>query len=59
LSAQLRFWNVMVRLINGGFTELTAIDKVHQAYENALSVTSVLNKMQKDKIVGGHPNLNL
>jgi hypothetical protein len=49
----------MVRLINGGFTELTAIDKVHQAYENALSVTSVLNKMQKDKIVGGHPNLNL
>ena len=53
------FWNVMVRLINGGFTELTAIDKAHQAYGNALSVTSVLNKMQKDKSVGGHPNLNL
>jgi hypothetical protein len=50
----------MVRLINGGFTELTAtIDKVHQAYGNTLSVTSLLNKMKKDKSDGGHPNLNL
>jgi hypothetical protein len=53
------FWTVMARLINGGFTELTAIDKVHQAYGNNLSVTSILNKMQKDKRNGGHPNLNL
>jgi hypothetical protein len=53
------FWNVMRRLINGGFTELTAIDKIYQAYGNTLSVTSILNKMAKDKSGGGHPNLNL
>jgi hypothetical protein len=53
------FWSVMVRLINAGFTELTAIGKIHQAYGNNLSVTVVLNKMQRDKRNGGHPNLRL
>ena len=49
----------MKRLINGGFTELTAIDKIYLAYGNTLSVTKILNKMVKDKSGGGHPNLNL
>jgi hypothetical protein len=49
----------MVRLVNAGFTELTAIDKVHQAYGMNLSVTAIPNKIQKDKKDGGHPNLNL
>lgn len=53
------FWSVMANLINAGFTELTAIDKIHQAYGNNLSVTTVLNRMQKDKKNGGHPNLTL
>jgi hypothetical protein len=53
------FWSVMVRLINAGFTELSSIDKIHQAYGNNLSVTIVLNKMQRDKRNGGHPNLRL
>ena len=33
------FWTVMSQLINVGFTELSEIDKVHQAYGNDLSVT--------------------
>jgi hypothetical protein len=53
------FWDIMVRLVNAGFTELTTIYKVHQAYGMNLSVTAILNKIQKDKNDGGHPNLNL
>lgn len=49
----------MARLINAGFTESTAIDKIQEAYGVALSVTAVLNKIQKDKKNGGHPNLVL
>jgi hypothetical protein len=51
------FWSVMSRLVNAGFTELTAIDKIHQAYGVNLSVSSVIAKMQRDKRNGGHPNL--
>jgi hypothetical protein len=51
------FWSVMSRLVNAGFTELIAIDKIHQAYGVKLSVSAVLNKMQRDKKNGGHPNL--
>jgi hypothetical protein len=47
------FWDVMVRLVNAGFAELTAIDKVHQAYGMNLSFTSILNKIHKDKHNGG------
>lgn len=53
------FWAVMARLINAGFTELAGIDKIHQAYGANLSVTAILNKLQRDKRNGGHPNLTL
>jgi hypothetical protein len=53
------FWDIMVRLVNAGFTELTVKDKVHQVYGMNLSVTAILNKIQKDKKDGGHPNLDL
>jgi hypothetical protein len=43
----------MSRLVNAGFTELTAIDKIHQAYGVNLSVSSVLSKIQRDKRNGG------
>jgi hypothetical protein len=53
------FGDIMVWLVNAGFTELTAIDKVHQACGMNLSITAILNKIQKDKKDGGHPNLTL
>lgn len=53
------FWTVMARLINAGFTELSAIDKIHQAYGNNLAVSTILNRMARDKRDGGHPNLRL
>jgi hypothetical protein len=53
------FWEVMVKLCNAGFTDLSSIDKVHQAYGMKLSVSTILAMMQKDRKVGGHPNLSL
>jgi hypothetical protein len=53
------FWEVMVKLCNAGFTDLSSIDKVHQAYGMKLSVSAILALMMKDRKVGGHPNLCL
>jgi hypothetical protein len=53
------FWDVMVRLVNTGFTELTAVDKVHQPYGVNLSATAIINKTQKEKKNLGHPDLSL
>jgi hypothetical protein len=53
------FWEVMVKLCNSGFTKLSSIDKVHQAYGMKLSVSAILTMVQKDKKFGGHPNLSL
>jgi hypothetical protein len=53
------FWEVMVKLCNAGFTDLSSIDKVHQAYGMKLSVSSILAMMMKDRKVDGHPNLSL
>jgi hypothetical protein len=38
----------MMNIDNAGFTELSAIDKIHQAYGVHLSVSAILSKMQKD-----------
>jgi hypothetical protein len=40
-------------------TNLSSIVKVHQAYGVKLSFSAILAMMQKDKKVGGHPNLSL
>jgi hypothetical protein len=53
------FWEVMVKLCNAGFTDLSSIGKVNQAYGVKLSVSTILALMQKDKKVGGHPHLSL
>jgi hypothetical protein len=52
-------WEVMVKLFNARFTDLSSIDKVHQAYGMKLSVSAICSMMQKDRKVGGHPNLSL
>jgi hypothetical protein len=51
------FWEVMVKLYNAGFTDLSSNDKVHQAYVMKLSVSAILALMMKNRKVGGHPNL--
>jgi hypothetical protein len=48
----------MTKLCNAGFSDLSSIDKVHQAYGVKLSVSAILAMMQKGKKVGGHPNLS-
>jgi hypothetical protein len=53
------FWDVMVKLVNTGFTELMEIDKIRQPYGISLAFTAVLNKLQKDKKNDGHPTLCL
>jgi hypothetical protein len=53
------FWAIMVKLVNSGFNEVSAIDKIRQAYGINLSVSAILNSMQKDRKNGGHPNLSL
>jgi hypothetical protein len=52
------FWAIMVKLINAGFTEVSAIDKIHQAYGISLPVSAILSKMQTDRKNGGHPKLS-
>jgi hypothetical protein len=47
------FWDIIVRLVNAWFISLTAIDKVDQPYGMNLSVTAIINKIQKDKRMGG------
>ena len=50
------FWSVMSNLIDAGFAEHTAIDKIHQAHGATLSVSEICKKIAKDKPNGGHPN---
>jgi hypothetical protein len=49
----------MVKLCNAGFTDLSSIDKMYQAYGMKLSVSAILAMMQKHRKVDGHPNLSL
>jgi hypothetical protein len=53
------FWEVIIKLCNAGFTDLSSIDKVNRACGVKLSVPAILALMQKDKKVGGHPNMSL
>jgi hypothetical protein len=48
----------MVKLCNAGFTDLSSISKVQQAYGN-FQFPAILVMMQKYRKVGGHPNLSL
>jgi hypothetical protein len=45
----------MVNLANAGFTDLSAIDNIHQSYGVRLSVSAILSKLQKDKKVAVIP----
>jgi hypothetical protein len=51
------FWDVVAGLVRAGFTSDTAIDKVYAAYGSRLSVTAILKSLQRDRVRGGHPEL--
>ena len=44
-------------MIHAGFTELAAIDKIHQYYSSRVSLTGVVLKMWDVKNSYEHPNL--
>ena len=49
-------WEVIARLVRGGRTAQAAIDMIYAAYGHG-SVTSIINRMRRDRANGGHPNL--
>lgn len=51
------FWDLLCRMIDAGFTELTAIDRIYFSYGRNLSVTKILDRLISDKRRNGHPNL--
>lgn len=56
-SRRKSFWSVMLKLINAGYDELSAIDLIQQAYGTNLSVTKIIEKLQRAKSVGYHPQI--
>ena len=52
-------WDTIDRLIRSGthYTAITAIDAIHNAYGNSLSITAIISLMMNDKDKGGHDNL--
>ena len=53
------FWDCVSQHIRAGYTALTAIDRIHAAYGNNLSVSSILALMARDKKNNGQENLRL
>ena len=51
------FWDLLCRMIDAGFTELIAIDRIYFSYGRNLSVTKILDRLISDKRRNGHPNL--
>ena len=49
-------WDVIARLVRSGRTAQTAIDMIYATYGHQ-SVTSIINRMRRDRANGGHPNL--
>jgi hypothetical protein len=49
----------MIKLINTGYDELTAIRKVEQCYGSNLPVTKMIDKLVKARRDGYHPNLGI
>lgn len=58
-SRRKNFWDVMSRMLDRGFNELLAIDKIKAAYGHRSTVTQVINALTKDKREGYNVNLGL
>ena len=55
-SRRKTFWTVVAKFVRAGYTDLAAIDKIKQAYGVRLSVTAIINSLQRDRN-NPHPNL--
>ena len=49
-------WDIIDRMVRGGFTAQVAIDKLYVVYGH-ITVTQIINLMRTDAIGGGHPEL--
>lgn len=58
-SRRKAFWIIVSKHVSAGYTSAAAIDRIHQAYGDKLSVTKILNLIIRDKNDGGHPNLQI
>jgi hypothetical protein len=52
-------WDKISELIRAGYTSDVAIDKIHKAYGERLSVTKIILAMIADQKNGGHPQLRV
>lgn len=52
-------WDVIAELVRSGWTANTACDRLHEVYGRNLSVTNIINRMRRDRVNGGHPNLRI
>ena len=54
-----KFWDVVSLWLRAGKTAEQAIAKVYEVYHPVTSVTAILDKLAKDKKLGGHPQLRI
>lgn len=53
------FWDVISKHVNAGYLANSAIVRVYECYGQKVAVTKILNAMMKDRMTGGHPNLQI
>jgi hypothetical protein len=52
-------WDKIAELIRAGHTAQTAIDRIYQAYGVNATTTHIINQMRRDRLTGGHPDLQV
>ena len=52
-------WDAVAELVRAGFTASAACDKIYGVYGRNLSVTNIINRMRRDRVNGGHPQLRV
>ena len=52
-------WQVIARLVNAGYSASAAIHKIRAVYGDSLSVSKIISAIVRDKVAGGHPNLQI
>jgi hypothetical protein len=52
-------WDAVAELVRSGWTANTACDRIQEVYGRNLSVTDIINRMRRDRVNGGHPNLRI
>lgn len=52
-------WDCVASLVRAGWQANVACDKIYEAYGRNESVTRIINKMRRDRVNGGHPQLRV